>query len=115
MGGDYHTGASTRTVNYSIRAMAILLILAFVGGLAAMGFITSRWDGWKGQSELASPERRAPAELAGATLGRNSKPLMIEGGHGQVLNARLSELEDRMARINVQAEAASGNAARAEG
>lgn len=115
MGGDYHTGASTRTVKYSVRAVAILLFLAFAGGLAAMGFVMSRWDGWKGQSEQASPDQRAPAELAGAALDRNSRPLMIEGGHGQVLNARLSELEERIAHINVQAEAASGNAARAEG
>ncbi|MBB4641372.1 hypothetical protein [Rhizorhapis suberifaciens] len=115
MGGDYHTGASAKPASYSFRVMAVLLLLAFLGGLTAMAFVMSRWDRWTGQDESVPQDRPARDELASATSDRNNRPSMIEGSHGQELKARVSELEDRIARINIQAEAASGNAARAEG
>jgi hypothetical protein len=46
---------------------------------------------------------------------RKTHPPVLEANHAQTLTTRVSELEDRIARINVQAQAASGNAARAEG
>src|SRR3546814_9831855 len=45
----------------------------------------------------------------------DAPPPVIEGDHAAALTTRVSELEDRISRINVQAQAASGNAARAEG
>src|SRR3546814_8195783 len=45
----------------------------------------------------------------------DTPPPVIEGAHAAALTTRVSELEDRIPRINVQAQAASGNAARAEG
>lgn len=111
MTGD--TGATPSTGSYSIRTMAILLLLAFLGGLAAMGWAMSRWDGWTGK-EPAAPEVRQVAVSADQPAGKTQPPL-LEASHAQTLTTRVSELEDRIARINVQAQAASGNAARAEG
>src|SRR3546814_13170144 len=45
----------------------------------------------------------------------DAPPPVIEGDHAAALTTRVSELEDRISRINVQAQAASGNAARAAG
>src|SRR3546814_19679948 len=45
----------------------------------------------------------------------DAPPPIIEGDHAAALTTRVSELKDRISRINVQAHAASGNAARAEG
>ena len=111
MAGD--TGATARTSTYSIRTMAILLLLAFAGGLAAMSWVMSRWDGWM-DKEQAVPQAQQAAMPAVGTA-RRTPPPVIAANHAQALTTRVSELEDRIARINVQAQAASGNAARAEG
>jgi len=111
MAGDM--GATRSTGSYSIRTMAILLLLAFLGGLAAMGWAMSRWDGWMGKKP-AVPEAPQTAEPADGPAGNAPVP-ELEANHAQTLTTRVSELEDRIARINVQAQAASGNAARAEG
>lgn len=121
MHGDFQTGTSARTGAYSVRTMAILLVLAFVGGLLAMAWVTSRWDGWMGQQEAAPEGQKAPPTATergttdNGTAATIEQPPANEGDHAEALTARVSELEDRIARINVQAQAASGNAARAEG
>jgi hypothetical protein len=111
MAGD--TGATRSTGSYSIRTMAILLLLAFLGGLAAMGWAMSRWAGWMGKEPAVSEAPQAALPADGPA--RKTQLPVLEANHAQTLTTRVSELEDRIARINVQAQAASGNAARAEG
>ena len=115
MSGDYQSGATARTGTYSVRAMALLLLLAFAGGLAAMAFVMNRWDGWMGREQPAQVSPGTASPNTGADMARHSPPAVIRGDHAQALTARVSELEDRIARITMQAQAASGNAARAEG
>ncbi|HKR15766.1 hypothetical protein [Rhizorhapis sp.] len=115
MSGDYQSGATARTGTYSVRAMALLLLLAFAGGLAAMAFVMNRWGGWMGREQPAQVSPGAASPNAGADMARHRPPAVIRGDHAQALTARVSELEDRIARITMQAQAASGNAARAEG
>lgn len=99
-----------------MRAMIILLALAFVGGLAAMGWISSRWDGLWWAKEKA-PSRQVVTD--GTTPPPPSSPVpkssVLATDHVQAVTARMAELENRLAHITVQAEAAAGNAARAEG
>lgn len=100
-----------------MRAMLILLLLAFVGGLVAMGWVNSRWNGWWGSEDKAAgaqsvtTDGQVPAPLSPPA----TKTAAPAADHVQAIGARVAELEDRLAHISVQAQAASGNAARAEG
>lgn len=97
-----------------MRAMAITLVLAFVGGVAAMAWIDSRWEGlWWGRDDGGTPaitDGKAPAAPS-----LPSRTTALPADHVQVVTARVAELEERLAHISIQAQAAAGNAARAEG
>src|SRR3546814_10020686 len=86
-----------------------------------MGWATSRWHGWWDRKQVVVQEQRPGAQDMinndAGVKGRavDAPPPVIEGDHAAALTTRVSELEDRISRINVQAQAASGNAARAEG
>lgn len=87
----------------------ILVLLAF-----ALGVALTIWA-WPLLRRDQTPARAtapatAPTALAPAAQGR---PLSVDAG--QMLDARVIQLEERLNRISVEAQAASGNAARAEG
>jgi len=110
----------------SVRALLLVALLAFALGAAAVG-----WLGWSGYFDSAPPEKSdvqpasAPkieeteteteteAEALGAPVAELSAEEQLKA-IGTV-EGRLAMLEDRLSRLNLQADAASGNAARAEG
>lgn len=89
----------------------VLLLFAFLIGIGvtiwAMPQIERRW----GQDEAAAPA--LPAPLLGSNAIPSGRPLTADAA--QMLDARVIQLEERLNRITVEAQAASGNAARAEG
>ncbi|MFZ2995749.1 hypothetical protein [Sphingobium sp.] len=94
-----------------ILPLFILMMLAFAVGVAitvwAWPQIQRRWTGQTAQPVLAT----APASKATPqTLAQSLTPDIA-----QVLDSRVMQLEERLTRITVEAQAASGNAARAEG
>lgn len=102
------------------RMTIALTLLAFIGGLAAMAWIMTHWDGRK----AAAP----PAALAGNTAGDDTTgeqaappPASVAGVRPPSLamsaeqqDLRMLDLEQRMTRIAVAAQTASGYANRAE-
>ena len=117
MNGDLETDGAPVRAAFPMRTMAILLILAFVGGLAAMAWISSRWDGlWWGKERPPQEQTALPEVSKSPPSAAEDRDLTItSAGQVQAVTARVAELEDRLAHITVQAQAASGNAARAEG
>ncbi|CAN5400425.1 hypothetical protein BH10PSE12_BH10PSE12_14190 [soil metagenome] len=92
----------------------LLLIL-----LVLLGFVTGA-----GLTLWASPrivalwaDQPAPSRLPMVNTGPRvvSSPRPIDAATQDLLGVRIAELEDRLTRITVEAQAASGNAARAEG
>lgn len=91
--------------------MLILLLLAFAVGVAltvwALPYVQGRWgNGARPPAVPADPYVRAAA-------APGVRPLAPAAA--QMLDARVVQLEERLNRITVEAQAASGNAARAEG
>lgn len=94
------------------RTIVVTVLAAFLLGAIAAWFLLR-------QNDLAVPELLSikdepaapvadPAEMAAARAGD------FVGQQGE-LDQRIAEMEQRLARIDVQADAAAGNAARAEG
>lgn len=91
--------------------MPVLLLLPFILGVAATVLALPYLDRWRA-TPVAQPSPRAG--LAGRTPPRRpAQPLTANGA--AVLDDRVAQLEERLNRITVEAQAASGNAARAEG
>ncbi|MEA3542568.1 MAG: hypothetical protein U9R77_10675 [Pseudomonadota bacterium] len=94
----------------SILPLLILVLLAFVLGVAltvwAWPQIERRWGVTQGQkTALPAPRRDLPA----------ATPRPLTADTAQMLDGRVAQLEERLTRITVEAQAASANAARAEG
>ena len=101
-----------------VRFIVALALLAFIGGLAAMAWIMTHW-----RSERVA----APAQTSEAAAGQAAReqiivppdsvasarpPALVLSAEQQDL--RMLDLEQRMARLAVAAQAASGYANRAE-
>ncbi len=101
--------------------LALALVIALVLG-GAMAIWAGNRLGW---IDVNGPDVEAPAKLlpsnspvaAGPLATPTTAPLPANPAEGAqaALGVRLAELETRIAQLNLQAEAASGNAARAEG
>jgi hypothetical protein len=101
-------------------SLLILPLIAFVLGIAAMGWLLTRWDRGAELLGIATPaaapgpqpqvqvERVPAAELAPAPDGSR---LVID----PEMTRRVNLLEQRLAELDVQSRAAVGNADRAEG
>jgi hypothetical protein len=93
--------------------LILLLLLAFAIGVAltiiAMPYLQGRW----GSGARQSPVSADPYLRGMAAPGVALRPL--SGSSAQMIDARVVQLEERLNRITVEAQAASGNAARAEG
>jgi len=101
------------------KGTAFIALLAFAcgGGLAG-------WLVWDGALSPILPDRAAPARVAASPAPRPAVALPAGGNNPQAataadvavgtVEARLALLEDRFSRISFQADAASGNASRAE-
>ena len=111
-GGGVDAGAPTVAParRRSILPLLILALLAFALGVAltvwAWPQIERRWGGTQGQkTALPAPRPGLPA----------ATPRPLTADTAQMLDGRVVRLEERLTRITVEAQAASANAARAEG
>lgn len=106
----------------SSKSLALALVVALVlGGTLAV------WAGNRlGWIDVNGPDVEAPAKLLPSSSPVAARPLAAPStaplpaanpaeSAQAALGVRLAELETRIAQLNLQAEAASGNAARAEG
>ncbi len=105
------------------RTLLIMLALAFIGGAILSGWLITR-SGWFAEPaaapQAALDSNVITADPANPALGAPPAPPpgggMLAGPvTGRALDDRVAELENRLSLINVQAQAASGNAGRAEG
>lgn len=131
---DYEPIRTNGGGNSGLRNVLIAVLIAFVGGGIATGWLLTRSDFSFAQSE---PEQEAATPDTSANVDRLAQRIDsqgrvtaapdpaadIAGPNGNVggssldaaLSRRVADLEDRLSRVNVQAQAASGNATRAEG
>ncbi|WP_176592491.1 hypothetical protein [Sphingobium sp. EM0848] len=90
--------------------MTVLVLLAFAVGVVITVLALPRIQRWN------APQRQAVMNdpmLNGVRSGVAIRPLSADAA--QMLDSRVVQLEERLNRITVEAQAASGNAARAEG
>jgi len=103
----------------SFRAIAIGAFLLLLIGIAGGGWAVNRW--LTGQNvppaKMIGTPATTPALVAGgAAKDAGGQPLVVAPVDGaNALVARVAELEQRLSRITLEAESASGNASRAEG
>jgi hypothetical protein len=104
----------------SLRALFIGAVLLLILGVVGGGWAMSRWlASEKPPVTVVSDEPAVGGALAAigqaevAAGGQVAAAPAVDGA-GR-LAARVAELEQRLSRINLQAESASGNASRAEG
>jgi hypothetical protein len=137
MSRDYERLSPSTGKSNLTRNVLVLMIVAFVGGAILTGWILSRYNPFDSKSEaeiaaVASGDKAGSATADPVTALANridadgsvlpAKSQSTEGTAPaltpeleRALAVRVADLEDRLSRINVQAQAASGNAARAEG
>lgn len=136
MSRDYEKISPGRGTNNLTRNVLILMIVAFIGGGILTGWILSRYNPFDSNSEVAAAEavEADPAKRTDNRATALAKRIDADGtvlpppvkteeiavpvltsAKERALAVRVADLEDRLSRINVQAQAASGNAARAEG
>lgn len=108
------------------RAIVIIVVIAFLAGLAAMALIVRyqpRWLPWNaipvttGRPATAGTASRIIGPTVGASPANvpDAANYDVLAAREAALAARLSDLEARAATIGTQADAAAGNATRAEG
>ena len=109
----------------SLRLLAIAALILLLVGIIGGGWAVNRWlasDGAAPTAKTINPPAAAnladPVLVAGtaANGAAVAPPLVaapVNGANG--LAARVAELEQRLSRITLEAESASGNASRAEG
>lgn len=100
----------------------ILALLAFLIGLAAMAFLLTRWSGAADYLGIvASPAPQAPIAAAPPAAPTAPAPPSADGMTAETVvldpevSRRVALLEQRVAEIASQSQAAVGNADRAEG
>lgn len=107
----------------SFRALALGAFLLLLIGIAAGGWAVNRWltgaDTIPVAKIIESPGGAANPVLVAGSAAKGAAPGLplvvapIDGANA--LTARVAELEQRLSRITLEAESASGNASRAEG
>ncbi|MDO7835709.1 hypothetical protein Q4610_11715 [Sphingobium sp. HBC34] len=110
--------ASIGAVPPPVRRRSLLPVLIMVLLAFALGVVLTVWAWPQIQRRWGDPQPQAvlPAAMPGTTGAPQAvtvKPLTADAG--QMLDTRVMQLEERLNRISVEAQAASGNAARAEG
>ncbi len=138
MSRDYEKITPNGGKSHLNRNVLVLMVVAFVGGAILTGWIFSRYNPFESSDETAvaaantrSGQPSVATDPATALANRidadgtvlppppvNPVPTEIPAltpDKERALAVRVADLEDRLSRINVQAQAASGNAARAEG
>lgn len=107
-----------------VRTALIIAALAFLGGLALMAWALTQWEPMKRFVAGNAPtpvtvqqttNRPLVAATPSGTVAAQAPPVAATLGQTGAVDARISYLEERMARIDLRAAAAAGNASRAEG
>ena len=116
----YEQSSSLGTKRRSLLAALALPLIAFIAGIAAMGWLLTRWDAaaqYLGIRPAAPPQQiaaPAPVPVAAATV-----PDLTGGTQRLVIDPettrRVAQLEQRLEDVENQSRAATGNANRAEG
>lgn len=102
-----------------VRRVLIIVLIAFLAGLVAMGLALRQWGDRFGlftadQPQAAQPVPAGPPGTQGLiTVQPQTAP--ANPATVDALSLRVRELEQRIAQVGVSAQAASGNASRAEG
>ena len=97
----------------SLRSLLLFFAIAFIAGIAVMGWGLSRWDGARNWLFGTSPAERVPAIVYAPAPppGTVPAPSLITPD----LSARMAEIEARMAKVEAAGGTSGGNSARAEG
>jgi len=120
MASDYRVIEGEERPRNPLKTTLVIALVAFLLGLIAMGLALRQWGdrlGVLGSTPVAAPG----APVAGAiSPGIQVTPQPVQTAPAtpaslDALTQRVRELELRIARIGVSAQAASGNASRAEG
>ena len=135
MSRDYERLSPSTGKSNLTRNVLILMVVAFIGGAILTGWILSRYNPFDSEpdAEIATVANGAAGKAAdpvtalanridadgtvlpASTQSSEPAPPALTPELERALAVRVADLEDRLSRINVQAQAASGNAARAEG
>lgn len=134
MSRDYEKVSPVGGKSNLTRNVGILMVVAFIAGVILTGWLISRYNPFGAANDTeqtvetsdALPDDPAAAlarriDADGKVLPSNVQAapeetsLAATNNMERALALRVADLEDRLSRINVQAQAASGNAARAEG
>lgn len=103
---DYYAPPAPRKGS-SLKGVLAAVLLSFAGGAGLIGYLV-----WDGRIQLG-PEAQAPqpvASLPASSASPSAAPLATT-----TLEAKLADLERRMAQLDLQAAAFGGTSARAEG
>ena len=103
-----------------LRSALIIAGLAFLAGLALMAWALTQWEP---AMRLVAGTEPTPVAAPATVKSTGAVPVPVASAPtaGQpiaaatAIDGRVAELEERMARIDLRAAAAAGNAARAEG
>jgi hypothetical protein len=119
---DYQPADSATRTRRSWVAPMILVAIAFLAGLAAMGWLLAHWGPgarWLGIVPAAAPvEQAAPPALAVEAEPQAAIAPATPGAERPMADPeatrRINRLEERLAQIDLQSRVAVGNADRAE-
>ena len=107
-----------------LRTAMIIAALAFLGGLALMAWALTQWEPMKRFVRGNDPapvavqtaaNRPLVAAPSSGMIAADAPPVAPTTGQSNAVDTRISDLEGRMARIDLRAAAAAENATRAEG
>lgn len=107
-----------------VRTALIVAGIAFLGGLALMAWALTQWEPMKRfvagnapATVTVQPTANRPlvAAVPSGTVAAEAPPVAATIGQTTAIDSRIADLEGRMARIDLRAAAAAGNASRAEG
>lgn len=113
------TGEAVPARGLSFRVLAIGAFLLLLIGVVVGGWAVNRWLVEAGapatKTTAAAKTGADPLLIAGDAQKAGAPPIVAPVDGANALAARVAELEQRLSRITLQAESASGNASRAEG
>lgn len=137
MSRDYEKFSPPGAKSNLTRNVLVLMVVAFVGGAILSGWLLVRYNPFETAKEVSSanvktnpvvvetnPANKLAQRIAAdgtvappsTVTDKTALPVTaLTSEKERALAVRVADLEDRLSRINVQAQAASGNAARAEG
>ena len=97
------------------RSMVPLLVLILLAFVVRVGVTIWAWPQIQSRMDEPQPQAASMAAPQASTVPRTLTQRSLSIDAAQMLDARVVQLEERLTRITVEAQAASGNAARAEG